>query len=91
MPGERTSVGQAQHKRWRTEKELQLIAMRVSENIELMQRFRAAIGSQNRVVAAEISKDITAYAQELDPTIGEDEGTTIVLILLKMVTNFQER
>jgi hypothetical protein len=56
-------------KRSRTEKELQPIAMQVSGNTELMQRFRAAIGSQSRAQAAEVSKDITEYAQKLDSSI----------------------
>jgi hypothetical protein len=50
-----------------------------------MQQFRAAIGSENRDLAREVHDAVTRYAQELDPTITYDEGTNIVLTLMKMV------
>jgi hypothetical protein len=73
----------------RTEKELEPIAIRVAENAALMQRFRAACGSENRDLAREVTLAITRYAQELDPTITFDEGTTISMILAKMVGHFR--
>jgi hypothetical protein len=74
----------AQRKRSRTESELQSIVIRVSQNAALMQRFRSTFGSENRDLAREVSQEITRYAQELDSTVTFDEGTTIVLALLKM-------
>ena len=65
----------------RTEKELEPIAIRVAENDALRQRFCAACGSENRDLAREVTLAITRYAQELDPTITFDEGTTIGMIL----------
>jgi hypothetical protein len=44
-----------------------------------------AIGSENRHLAREVHDAVTRYAQELDPTITYDEGTNIVLTLMKMV------
>jgi hypothetical protein len=72
----------------RTEKELEPIAIRVAENAVLMQRFRAACGSENRDLVREVMAEVTRYAQELDPTIIFQEGTTIVVILAKMVGHF---
>jgi len=72
-------------KRSRTQAELEPIARRVAENTTLMQQFRAAIGSENRDRAREVSEAVGRYAQELDPTITYDEGTNIVLTLMKMV------
>jgi hypothetical protein len=74
----------------RTEKELEPIAIRVAENAALMQRFRASLGSENRDLVREVNGEVTRYAQELDPTITFDEGTTIVVALLKMVGHFRE-
>jgi hypothetical protein len=75
------------HKRSRTQEELEPIARRVAENTTLMQQFRAAIGSENRDLAREVSEAVARYAQEFDPTITYDEGTNIVLTLMKMVGN----
>jgi hypothetical protein len=73
----------------RTEKELEPIAVRVAENAALMQRFRAACGSENRDLVGEVMAEVTRYAQELDPTIIFQEGTTISVILAKMVGHFR--
>jgi len=73
----------------RTEKELEPIAIRVAENTALMQRFRAACGSENRDLVGEVMAEVTRYAQELDPTIIFQEGTTIVVILAKMIGHFR--
>jgi hypothetical protein len=73
----------------RTEKELEPIAIRVAENAALMQRFRAACGSENRDLVGEVMAEVTRYAQELDPTIIFQEGTTIVVILAKMIGHFR--
>jgi hypothetical protein len=78
-----------QRQRSRTEKELEPIAIRVAENAALMQRFRGAVGSENRELARDVRHEVTRYAQQLDPTITYDEGTTIVVALLKMVGHFK--
>jgi len=54
-----------------------------------MQRFRAACGSENRDLVGEVMAEVTRYAQELDPTIIFQEGTTIVVILAKMIGHFR--
>ncbi len=66
----------------RTEKELEPIAIRVAENA-------AACGSENRDLVGEVMAEVTRYAQELDPTIIFQEGTTIVVILAKMIGHFR--
>jgi hypothetical protein len=73
----------------RTEKELEPIAIRVAENAALMQRFRAACGSENRELAGEVMTEITRYAQELDPTITYHEATMIIVVLAKMIGHFR--
>ena len=77
-------------KQWRIEKQLIPIADRVEENIELMQRLRATIGSENRALARQAILDVTRYAQTLDPTISVPEGTTVTVILLKKIGHFKE-
>ena len=76
-------------KRWRSRTELEPLARRISENAELMDRLRAAAGSENEDLAREISYEIIKYAQNLDPTIGAPEGTRIVLILGTMLGHFK--
>jgi hypothetical protein len=78
-----------QRERSRTKKELEPIAIRVADNAALMQRFRAACGSENRDLVREVTLAITRHAQELDPTITFHEGTTIVVILAEMVGHFK--
>ena len=76
-----------QRERLRTQEELEPIAIRVSENGAVMQRLRSAYGSQDRDLAHEASNAITRCAQEIDPTITYSEGTTIALILLKIIAD----
>jgi hypothetical protein len=54
-----------------------------------MRRFRAACGSENRDLTREVTAEVTRYVQELDPTITIHEGTTIVVVLAKMVGHFK--
>lgn len=74
----------------RTRKELEPIALRVAENAAVMQQVRAAMGSENRELAREATQAIWKHAQELDPSITFDEGTTVVIILAKMLGHFKE-
>jgi hypothetical protein len=70
------------HKRSRNTDELEPLAKRVAENSALMERFRAVVGSNDEQRAADITQEITKYAQELDPNVTYDEGTSIALVLL---------
>jgi hypothetical protein len=82
LPFERTP-----HKRSRTMEELEPLAKRVAENPVLMERFRAVVGSNDRQRTAETTQEIIRYAQELDPNVTFDEGTSIAFVLLKLVNN----
>ena len=69
----------------RTQEDLRPLALRISENAELMQRFRAAIGSEDEDQAREVLYEVTAYAQSLDPSITGPEGTRVVVVLMNIV------
>jgi hypothetical protein len=71
----------------KTQEELTPLAMRVTENTALMQRFRAVMGSGDKSLGWDVMEEITRYAQSLDPSITPSDGTTIVLILMKIVSH----
>ena len=73
----------------RSEQELEPIAGQVAENAPLMERLRAAIGSQNQALGTAVMDEVRNYAKGLDPTINYSEGTKIVTILLKKVGHFR--
>ena len=50
-----------------------------------MQRFRAAIGSEDKKRGSKIIDDITKFAQGLDASVTGPEGTQIAVVLMKMV------
>jgi hypothetical protein len=69
----------------RSQEELKLLALRVTENAALMQRFHSVIGSDDKARASEVMDEITRYVQSIDPSISVSEGTTIVVLLMKIV------
>jgi hypothetical protein len=69
----------------RTQEELTPLALRVMENAELIQQFRAVIGSEDRQRADDVIDQITRYAQSLDSSITVPEGTRIVVVLMNLV------
>lgn len=69
----------------RTQEELTPLALRIIENAELMQQFRAVMGSEDKERAEAVVDEITKYAQTLDPTINVSEGIRIVLNLMRIV------
>jgi hypothetical protein len=69
----------------RAQEELTRIALRLAENADLMQRFRAVIGSEDKERAGEMIDEVTRLAQSLEPSITVPEGTLIVVALMKMV------
>jgi hypothetical protein len=71
----------------RTQEELTPLALRVAENAALMQQFRAVMGSGDKSLGWDVMEEITRYAQSLDPSITPSDGTTIVLILMKVVSH----
>jgi len=78
-----------QPRRQRTAKELEPIAEQVAENAAVMERFRAAIGSNNNALGREVMDEVTEYAQKVDPTISVSEGTRITAILLRKLGHFK--
>jgi hypothetical protein len=73
--------------RWRSEEELEPMVDRVVANVELMQQFHAAIGTEKQLVGKLID-DVTRYANSIDPTFGSIEGTRIVVILARRLGHF---
>lgn len=69
----------------RTQEQLRPLALRIAENADLMQRFRAVIGSEDQERASEVSDEIRRFAQGLDSSVTFSEGTRIVVILMGIV------
>jgi hypothetical protein len=69
----------------RTQEELTPLASRIMENAALVQRFHAVMGSGDKSSGWDVMEEITRYAQSLDPSITPSDGTTIALILMKIV------
>jgi hypothetical protein len=69
----------------RTTEELEPLALRIAENAELMHRFRAVFGSEDRYRGEAIANEIATYARTLDSTVTHPEGTRIVVILMNLV------
>jgi hypothetical protein len=66
----------------RSEEELRALALRIAENLELMQRFRSAVGSNDEHLTGRVMHEVREYAQSLDPTVTFNEGTRLALALL---------
>jgi hypothetical protein len=69
----------------RTVKQLEPVAIKITENSVLMERFRAAYGSGNVKLMSAVTTEITKRAQEIDPTITHVEGTTISTMIPKLL------
>jgi hypothetical protein len=69
----------------RTQEELMPLAMQVAKNADLMDRFRAVIGSEDKGRASEMIDEVTRFAQSLDASITVPEGTRIVVVLMNVV------
>lgn len=63
------------------------LALRVAENTALMQRFRAVMGFGDKGLGWDVMEEITRFAQSVDPSITPSDGTTIALILMKIVSH----
>ena len=73
------------HKPMRSLEELAPIGQKISENAELMRHFREVIGSDDRQRASAMIDEVRRVAQRIDPTITHPEGTTLALVLMKIV------
>jgi hypothetical protein len=71
-------------RRTRTMEELRPLALRVTENPSLMERFHSAFGSGNKKLASEVTDEITRFVQGLDPSVTASEGAGIVVVLMKI-------
>jgi hypothetical protein len=85
-----TKLDRTHRMRSRTEKELEAIARRVAENTALMQRLREIIGSEDEDLAREVRHEIRTSAQTVDPTVSFDEGTTVFIVLLKIIGHLKD-
>jgi hypothetical protein len=75
--------------RTRPEAELEPIAMKIAQNAEIMERFRAAFGSNDQKLVGQLTRDVIAFAQGLDPTIDHSEGVKVVTALMKVLGYFE--
>jgi hypothetical protein len=69
----------------RTQEQLMPLALRVAENVKLMQRFHSVMGSGDEDLGADVMEEVSRYAQSLDPNMSAPEGTRIVVLLMKIV------
>jgi hypothetical protein len=67
----------------RTQEELAPLAEKVAGNAELVKRFRAVIGSDDKVRVSAMIDEVRQFAQTLDPTVSHPEGTRIALLLFE--------
>jgi hypothetical protein len=73
----------------RRAEELTPLAVRIAENADLVQRFRAVVGCDDRERASKMMDEVREYAQTLDPSISDVEGARIVLVLLNILGPFE--
>jgi hypothetical protein len=69
----------------KTEDELRPLVLRIVENADLMQRFRAVIGCDDQERGRQMIDEIRKFAQTLDPTVTFSDGTSIAVILMGIV------
>jgi hypothetical protein len=71
-------------KRTRTMEELRPLALRVTQNASLMERFHSAFGSGDKKLASEVTDEITRFVQSLDPSVTASEGAGIIVLLMTL-------
>jgi hypothetical protein len=69
----------------RSLEELAPIAHKMSENANLMRRFREVIGSEDKQRVSAMMDEVRRVAQSIDSTITHPEGTSMSLVLMKML------
>jgi hypothetical protein len=69
----------------RSKPELISIAEQIVQNVALMERLRAVIGSNNKELGRTVMSEVTQFAREIDPSINESEGVGIVVILAQII------
>jgi hypothetical protein len=73
------------NKPMRSLEELAPIAHKMSENANLMRRFREVIGSEDKQRVSAMMDEVRRVAQSIDSTITHPEGTSMSLVLMKML------
>jgi hypothetical protein len=69
----------------RAQRGLVPIALRIPKNVDLMRRFRAVIGSEDKERASKMIDEVRSFAQGLDASVTHPEGARTVVVLMKMV------
>jgi hypothetical protein len=69
----------------RPKPELISITERIVQDVALMERLRAAIGSNNKERARAVMSEVTQSAREIDPSINVSEGVGIIVILVEII------
>jgi len=69
----------------RTREELATIVQRLTQNAELMQQLRGAIGSDDKRRMSAAIDEIERVAQTVDPTITNPEAVRITVLLAKII------
>jgi hypothetical protein len=69
----------------RPKPELISIAEQMVQNVALMERLHAIIGSNNKELGRAVMSEVTQFAREIDPSINESEGVGIILIIAEII------
>lgn len=72
-----------------TQEQFEPLARQVASNRELMERFCATVGSNDRERGVAVIDEIWTFAKSIDPGVSYPEATRMTLVLLKIVE--QER
>ena len=75
----------------RSRPELILIAEQIVQNVALMERLRAVIGSNNKELGRAVMSEVTQFAREIDPSINQSEGVGIIVILAEIIRTLRDR
>jgi hypothetical protein len=69
----------------RSKRELISIAEQIVQNVALMERLRAVIGSHNKELGRAVFSEVTQSAREIDPSVNVSEGVGIIVILVEII------
>jgi len=67
--------------------ELVPLARQIAANVELMGRFREAMGSGNEDLARKVVDEVRQHAQTLDPSLTYADGATVNILLMEIIGN----
>jgi len=79
-----------QKKRVRTREQLKDIVDQVAANEPLIDLIRSSLGSGNAALGFQVMEEVAKFAQSVDPTINNSEGTRIVVAILQRLGHFKD-